>query len=162
MYLWIVIATFITLLYSFNIGLRADYDRVYAETRAQVVLTKFMAQHNAVKEYLNSQAPEKTGYTRVPYYPGDGYNSTTGVDFSSDGSEVEGGINYQSILEPYLPYGYHPDPETVTKVFCIKDGEINGNGPQCVSPLTAVVAVMNLPAFMLFLSGKFLRAGKTT
>ena len=133
MYLWIVIATFITLLYSYNIGLRADYDRVLAETKAQVVLTKFMAQHNAVKEYLNSQAPEKTGETRVTYYPGDGYNSTTGADLASDGSEVEGGTNYKDMLANYLPYGYNPDEETVTKVFCIKDGEINGNGQQCVS-----------------------------
>ena len=136
MYLWIVIATFITLLYSYNIGLRADYDRVLAETKAQVVLTKFMAQHNAVKEYLNSQAPEKTGDTRVSYYPGDGYNSTTGANLASDGSEVENGVNYKERLANYLPYGYNPDEETITKVFCIKNGdnsEVNGNGQQCVS-----------------------------
>lgn len=133
MYLWIVIATFITLLYSLNLGFRADYDRVLAETKAQVILTKFLAQHNAVKEYLNEQAPEKTGLTRVPYYPGDGYNSTTGANFASDGSEVEGGKNYKIEVDKYLPYGYEPDEETVTKVFCIKDGEINGNGAQCQS-----------------------------
>lgn len=133
MYLWIVIATFVTLLYSYNLGVRADYDRALAETKAQVVLTKFLAQHNAVKEYLNEQATEKTGMTRVPYYPGDGYNSTTGADFASDGSQVQNGINYKIKVDKYLPFGYEADQETVTKVFCIKDGEINGNGPQCES-----------------------------
>lgn len=131
MYLWVVLATFITILYSFNISIRADMDRVHAETKAGIVLTKFRAQHNAVKEYLNSQAPEKTGQTRVTYYPGDGFNSTTGADLSKDGSAQEGGINYRNEIEKYLPVGYEPDGETVSKVFCLENG--NPASPQCAS-----------------------------
>ena len=46
MYLWVVIATFITIIYSYNLPVRADLDRVHAESRAGVVVTKFFAQHN--------------------------------------------------------------------------------------------------------------------
>ena len=61
MYLWIIIATFIAMLASFNLSVRPDMDRVFAETKASVVITKFNALHNGVKDYFNSQAPAKTG-----------------------------------------------------------------------------------------------------
>lgn len=131
MYLWVVLATFITLLYSYNLSVRADLDRVHAETKASIVVAKFRAQHNAVKEYLNSQSPDKTGYSKVTYYPGDGFNSSTGSDFSDDGSGSEDSVNYSGEIAKYLPVGYQPEGETVSKVFCLKDG--NPASPQCAS-----------------------------
>lgn len=131
MYLWVVLATFITILYSYNLSVRADLDRIHAETKAGVVIAKFRAQHNAVKEYLNSQAPDKTGQSRVTYFPGDGFNSTTGADFAKDGSESEGAANYIGEVAKYLPVGYETDSSTVSKVFCLKDG--NSSSPQCSS-----------------------------
>lgn len=124
MYLWVIIATFITILYSFNISVRADLDRVHAETKAGVVVTKFFAQHNAVKDYLNSQATSKIGQSRVPYFPGDGYNSSTCVE----GSEK---CDLSSYVETYLPVGYIEDTEVVTKVFCLENGDPEAE--QCTS-----------------------------
>lgn len=129
MYLWVVIATFITILYSYNISVRSDLDRVHAETRASVAVAKFRAQHNAVKDYLNSQSMAKTGQNSVTYYPGDGVHIKAGT-----GTEIE-----MSQIENYLPVGFSEDAETVTKVYCIEEGDPNspncdsGGGPSCCS-----------------------------
>lgn len=136
MYLWIVIATFITLLASFNLPVRPDMDRVFSETKAQVVITKFNALHNGVKDYFNSQAPSKTGLTRVTYYPGDGVN----VIAAEEG--LAAALTKEQIA-PYLPFGYIKDGETlddvaslvgggdiVSKVFCFAEGNTE---EQCLS-----------------------------
>jgi hypothetical protein len=123
MYLWVIIATFITILYSFNISVRADLDRVHAETKAGVVVTKFFAQHNAVKDYLNSQATDKIGQSTVPYYPGDGCNITIEKD--------KGNTELKTLVTDYLPVGYAEDTEITTKVFCLENGDPEAD--QCVS-----------------------------
>lgn len=136
MYLWIVIATFIAMLTSFNLSVRPDMDRVFAETKASVVITKFNALHNGVKDYFNSQAPAKTGLSRVTYYPGDGVNVTVS----------EGGMATELTREqvaPYLPFGYVGADEELddvaslvgggsitSKVFCFIEGN---TGEQCTS-----------------------------
>ncbi len=119
MYLWVIIATFITILYSYNISVRADLDRVHAETKAGVAVTKFFAQHNAVKDYFNSKATSKTGHTAVSYFPGDGFNST----FCAKGTTLEDCSISEEDLKPYLPVGYSLDADVVSKVYCFNDGD---------------------------------------
>ena len=120
MYLWVVIATFITILYSYNISVRSDLDRVHAETKASVTVAKFRAQHNAVKDYLETQSMARTGQTALTYYPGDGIHikAGTGNELSAD-------------IEKFLPIGYSEDLETVTKFYCLEDGD--GNNANCDS-----------------------------
>ncbi len=110
MYIWVVVATFITILYSFNMSVRADLDRTHAESRAGVVVTKFTAQHNALREYFNSQARAKTGDTAVSYYPGNGYNLPEG-ETSIESAKIEG----------FLPHGYTDDPAVTTRVICLEE-----------------------------------------
>ncbi|MBQ2810938.1 MAG: hypothetical protein IJF12_02090 [Alphaproteobacteria bacterium] len=121
MYLWVVMATFIAILYSFNLPIRADLDRVHAETKASVVVTKFFAQHNAVKDYFNSQARDKTGQSSVTYYPGDGVN----ISADTEGTDV--GTN----VKKYLPIGFIEDESTISKVYCLENGD--RASPQCTS-----------------------------
>ena len=142
MYLWVIIATFITILCSFNISVRADMDRVHAETKAGVVVTKFFAQHNAVKDYLNSQATDKIGQSTVPYYPGYGYNSTTGGEKG----------DLKSVVTQYLPVGYKEDGAVVTKVFCLENGDpeadqcdSGGDGSCCSDEYTGIYVVSFRP-----------------
>ncbi len=161
MYLWIVLATFIVLLYSFNIGVRADLDRVFAETKAQVVLTKFLAQHNAVKEYLNEQSPDKLGargqYTEseteraaVSYFPGDGYNLSPDQEGNTLGADFKN-TEAKATIENYLPVGFEPEADAVTKVFCFKNGDKtqncnSSNGRSCCSDMfTGVYVVSFMP-----------------
>lgn len=136
MYLWVVLATFITVLLSYNLSVRPDMDRAFAETKASVVIAKFKALHNGVKDYLNSQAPEKTGQARVTYYPGTGVNVSTPEGSQASSLTVDD-------IRNYLPVGYIKADETlddianitgggkiVSKVFCFDEGETS---IQCTS-----------------------------
>ena len=138
MYLWVVLATFIVALYSYNLSVRSDLDRVFAETKASVVIAKFRALHNGVKDYFNSQAPSKTGLTHVTYYPGDGVNITSQ-------SETEEDVLTLDDVVDYLPVGYAKAGDTlediatltgggeiVSKVFCFEEGDTT---KQCVSSI---------------------------
>ncbi|MBQ8870915.1 MAG: hypothetical protein IJ019_06030 [Alphaproteobacteria bacterium] len=120
MYLWVVIATFITILYSFNLPIRADLDRAYAETKAGVVISKFHAQHNAVKDYFNSRARDKIGQSSVDYYPGDGVHISSGS-----------GTDIGSEIGKYLPIGFSEDTSTISKVYCLENGDRAAS--QCTS-----------------------------
>ncbi|MBQ7659598.1 MAG: hypothetical protein IJS26_02485 [Alphaproteobacteria bacterium] len=115
MYLWIVIATFMVALLSYNLSVRPDVDRAYMETKAQTVVGKFKIQHNAFKRYLNSQKipanPALGDPLYVSYKPGFGYNA--GQILGSDDTEPYA-------VEQYFPMGYLPDDETYSKVFCFE------------------------------------------
>lgn len=122
MYLWVIIATFITILYSYNISVRTDLDRVHAETKASVMVTKFRAQHYAVKDYFSSQERAKIGHTSVSYHPGDGYNlPEDATEQKIDDSKIEG----------YLPVGFSIDEDTITRVICLEEDK--PNAVQCTS-----------------------------
>ena len=136
MYLWVVLATFIAALYSYNLSVRSDLDRTFAETKASVIIAKFRALHNGVKDYFNSQAPSKTGQTHVTYYPGDGVNITSQSETNDDVLTVD-------MIRDYLPVGYAKSEDTiediatitgggeiVSKVFCFEEGN---TAQQCVS-----------------------------
>ncbi len=141
MYLWVVIATFITILYSYNLSVRPDMDRAYAETRASVEVAKFRAQHNAVKDYLVSQERAKHNIlhpddpiTHVSYFPGDKFSKST-----AESEEVaSGGTIPQDGVETYLPVGFSLVYDMVSKVICLEedavaDGESKYNAKQCES-----------------------------
>ncbi len=138
MYLWVVIATFITILLSYNLSVRPDMDRAYAETRASVAIAKFRALHNGVRDYLISRAPQLTGLTRVDFYPGDGVNISK---TDGDGSQYK--VLTYDLIKDYLPIGYAQEGKTlddvanitgggkiVSKVFCFADANTDA---QCVS-----------------------------
>lgn len=136
MYLWVVIATFIAILYSYGLPVRPDMDRVFAESRAGVALTKFRALHNGVSGYFTSQSPEKTGQTYVTYYPGDG------VNISSEEGSTGNALTVEQV-SPFLPVGYAKEGDSledisnisgggkiVSKVFCFDEGDTTKS---CVS-----------------------------
>ncbi len=143
MYLWVILATFIVALYSYNLPVRSDLDRLYAETKASVVITKFRALHNGVKDYFNSQAPSKTGQTYVTYYPGDGVNISAESTGTQDGTIIQAQELSADDIRKYLPVGYASSSssiedmatingggEIVSKVFCFENGDTT---QQCVS-----------------------------
>lgn len=146
MYLWVILATFITLLYSYNLSVRPDMDRVHAETKARVIIDKFMAQHNAFKDYLTSLETSKTGQLTVPYAPGQNINGGNDKDILSsdckiystgqDGYVQEDNKNCEAVIKGYLPLGYKlkSDPKDsnriVSEIFCF-DHDNNGYAEQC-------------------------------
>jgi hypothetical protein len=129
MYLWVILATFLTMLYSFNLSVRADMDRVHAETKASVTIAKLRMQQNALKDALAAQDPHRTGLTAVCYRPGDGVNVSSSS--SSDSSSSDSENTEQSCpsgpeipIADYLPMGYRldtGDSAPISKVFCFHD-----------------------------------------
>lgn len=163
MYLWVILATFITLLYSYNLSVRPDMDRVHAETKARVVIDKFMAQHNAFKDYLTSLETTKTGQSTVPYYPGEGLHVNS--KHEGRGDLLEDGKqcwtykkdnnsytqeNCEDIIRSYLPMGYDLDSSRaiISKVFCFDDN-VYGDTEQCHSG--AGVSCCNNPNTKIFI-----------
>lgn len=135
MYLWVVIATFIAILYSYNVSVRADFDRVHAETKAGVVIAKFRAQHNAVKDYFNSRATDKIGQQYVDYYPGYGKN------ISDSTKEISASV------ADFLPVGFKEDNEVVSKVFCLEEGDLSS--PQCTSGEGSCCSYENMGVYVV-------------
>lgn len=168
MYLWVILATFITLLYSYNLSVRPDMDRVYPETRARVVIDKLMAQHNALKDYLTSLETTKTGLSYLPYSQGDGINVTAspGSNYLGKGaddndtmckvpertSEVNGipqinmkDISCREAIFQYLPLGYKidtsSDEKPISKIYCVNADDESQLAGSCNDPNTKIFII---------------------
>lgn len=63
MYIWVLLATFIAILYSFNLPTRSDMREIYVEPQAEAIVSKMLLQHRAAENYARD-----LGYTS--YYPG--------------------------------------------------------------------------------------------
>lgn len=124
MYLWVVIATFMVALLSFNLSIRPDADRAYMEIKAQTVVTKFRAQHNAFKRYIESKRLSKTQVAynanhnltdTIAYHSGVGYN-----DNAFTGTNRSDILNDLAEFKKFLPYGFERDASIYSEVFCFK------------------------------------------
>ncbi|MBR2299408.1 MAG: hypothetical protein IJ870_02395 [Alphaproteobacteria bacterium] len=125
MYLWVVLATFMVALLSFNLSIRPDADRAYMEIKAQTVVTKFRAQHFAFKHFIESKKltlaeqysdnPNLIKNT-VDYVSGVGYNDGKILGTINDAIKVED-------IQHYLPYGFQTDTKIFSKVFCFKPNQ---------------------------------------
>lgn len=120
MYLWIVIATFMVALISYNLSVRPDVDRAYMETRASTIITKFRVQHNAFKEYIASFKLSKDSVdSAVPYSSGLTYTGGELLTEKSYGNPTDIQLDAEKV-EKRMPYGFEPYPDTFSKVFCFR------------------------------------------
>ena len=123
MYIWVILATFITILYSFNLAVRPDMRQIYVEPQAEAVVTKLVVQHRGAMKYIKYNTPPLNNKNAVSYYPG---------EISFDDLEEYG----------YLPYGFQPGGYT-TLMYCLKKSSSGlsqqisascpGNQPSCCS-----------------------------
>ena len=91
MYIWVLRATFIAILYSFNLPTRSDMREIYVEPQAEAIVSKMLLQHRAAENYARD-----LGYTS--YYPGN-------VDFKL------------LCQKNYLPYGLEGcNPSDTSKI----------------------------------------------
>lgn len=101
MYIWVILATFIVALYSFNLSHRADMREVMTIPQAEAILGKMITQQNAAKKYIEDHRPPRSGDV-VSYFPG---------ELMPDGN-----------LKKYLPYGFvndRADGEFRTLIYCL-------------------------------------------
>lgn len=122
MYIWVILATFITILYSFNLSTRADMRKLYVEPQAEAVVAKLVEQHRAAQKYVRDHMPPDNGSSTVSYHPGE-------VSFAN--------------LKPYLPYGFNgsqTNSEYTTLLYCLDRTSdkfsqamtgCTGSGPSC-------------------------------
>ena len=126
MYLWIVIATFIVALFSYNLSVHPDVDRMYAETRANTVAASFQIQHNALAAYVQSVR----GHMEEQQFEQDADGNTTvsGGSYLSGtffrDKEFSGGSLDASALNKFLPPGFGLDGRTISKIYCFKRYDI--------------------------------------
>lgn len=104
MYTWMLLATFIVMIYAFNLSTREDMAELYTVPQAESVLAKIVAQHKAAQKYLRDHQPPTNGNTVVSYYPGQ-----IAVDD----------------LEYYLPYGFDRTEEYTSLIYCLDRDSTN-------------------------------------
>lgn len=123
MYLWIVIATFIVALFSYNLSVHPDIDRSYAETRANTVAASFQIQHNSLVSYVKSVGGHlKTeqftqGEDGIEIQP----NAYQSGAYYADGKFSSGqGVLDDEGIENFLPLGFKVDKKMVSKIYCFQ------------------------------------------
>ncbi len=94
MYIWVILATFIAILYGFNLSVRPDMRQIYVEPQAEAAVSKLVLQHKAAEKFIQNKIDNKIGY-----------NS---------------GLIQSSQFEGYLPYGFDTDNLVYTTVmYCL-------------------------------------------
>lgn len=63
MYIWVVLATFIVALASFNLSVRSDMRNIYVAPQAEATLTKIYLQQKAAQTFVTDQAYQSGSYT---------------------------------------------------------------------------------------------------
>lgn len=114
MYIWVLLATFITILYSFNLSTRSDMRALYVEPQAEAVVSKVVIQHKGAIKYVQDKTPPTNDMSVVSYYPGQ--------------------IPY-SELKGYLPYGFNgtaTDTDFKSVIYCI-----NKDSPGLSQPISS-------------------------
>lgn len=128
MYIWVILATFITILYSFNLATRSDMRAIYVEPQAEAVVAKLVVQHKGAQKYIQDKSPPTNDQSVVSYYPGE--------------------ISFET-LRGYLPYGFNAnrsDSDFTTIMYCLdktsaKLGQAAsgcGGTPSCCSNANSV------------------------
>lgn len=85
MYIWVVLATFMVAIYSFNLSHRADMRELITVPQAEAIVGKMVVQHQAAEKYVDARKP------RLKDEP---------VKFT------QGELSIKNDLKTYLPYGF--------------------------------------------------------
>lgn len=64
MYIWVILATFIAILYGFNLSVRPDMRQIYVEPQAEAAVSKIVLQHQAAEKYVSSLAAQNIAFTK--------------------------------------------------------------------------------------------------
>ena len=113
MYIWVVLATFMVLLYSFNLSVRNDMRALKIEPQAEVAVSKVIIQHQAAWNYIRYRTPPRNGQETITYDKGELSCSTT--------------------LKDYLPYGYNCDDAYTSEIYCFRKDDWDTGIDDCKS-----------------------------
>lgn len=113
MYIWMILATFMVLLYSFNLSVRNDMREIKIEPQAEVVVSQLVVQQRAAKEYIRRRTPPENGSNVISY--------------------TEGELSCSGDLKNYLPYGYNCDTGFTSEIYCLNKDDWSQGVDDCTS-----------------------------
>ena len=111
MYIWVILATFIAILYSFNLAPREDMRELYVAPRAEAVISRLSIQHKAAMNWIFANTPPQNGSDVVTY--------TTGEIM---GVQDE---NQSLKMEEFLPLGFNKETGFTSEIYCVKQDDHN-------------------------------------
>lgn len=109
MYLWVLLITFISLLYSYNLSVRGDERKIGVEPLAEAAISSFAMHHRMGQQYIKERSPRTIDN---PY----GVNSET-INYT------KGILNYNTDLANYKPVGFLINDSYQTEIYCAKKGD---------------------------------------
>ena len=119
MYLWVVLITFIAMLYSYNLSVRGDERKLSVEPLAEAEVAHFAVHHRMGQQYIKERTPKTLDN---PY----GTDNDT-IDYSS------GILDYVDDLEEYRPVGFQVSDNYQTEIYCAVKGDWSTENPDCTA-----------------------------
>ena len=123
MYLWVILATFLVALYSFNLSHRADIRSIEVEPLARAVLSKIIIKQQAADYYVRDHTPPKATI-----------QNPDGSSVLADYVTYSPGVITQEELQSgsgasYFPYGYKDDSSITAEIYCLDKADPNLERP---------------------------------
>lgn len=114
MYIWVLLATFMAILYSYNLSPRADIRELEIEPVAKALISKLVIKQQAAGRYMRGNTPPFASST-------DAEGNVT----KSENITYTSGILTQAELNPsegvtFLPYGFKDDGSVKTEIYCLR------------------------------------------
>lgn len=120
MYIWVILATFVVALFSYNLSVRSDSRDLYVTPQAQAVISKLLIQHEAVTKYTTKQYKLAKNGQDGTMYLGTIKKAELNPKENPDTGKPEGGILSETVLE-----GFRPEVGEVSKLYCIKSRDMH-------------------------------------
>lgn len=117
MYIWVILATFVVALFSYNLSVRSDSRDLYVTPQAQAVVSKLLIQHEAVTKYTKKQ------YKLAK--KGQGEKMFMGKVDLSEKENPETGQSTSEVLSETVLQGFRPEVGEVSKLYCIKSRDMH-------------------------------------
>ena len=119
MYIWVVLITFIAMLYSYNLSVRGDERKISIEPLAEAEVSRFAVHHRMGQQYIKERTPK-----------------TDDNPYGIDGETIEytsGVLDYDYDLEDYRPVGFQINDNYQTEIYCAMKGDWSTENPDCTS-----------------------------
>ncbi len=112
MYIWVVLATFIAIIYSFNLSPRSDMRELQIEPVAEAVISKLVIKQQAAGRFIADHTPPKAKY--------DDGSQATEIIYTAQvlENETKIGTNGHPFGE-YLPFGFKNTEDMRAEIYCL-------------------------------------------
>lgn len=107
MYIWVLLATFMAILYSYNLSPRQDMRKLEVEPVAEAIISKLVIKQKASGLYMRAHTP--------PYAT---YKDSDGNDRKASQITYISGLLTNEDLESYLPFGFNDNDAYRTEIYC--------------------------------------------